>query len=86
MISEDPDITRPRSWCRRKGRDDLVVRIVGRTENHIDLAGRETTQSRIDIDVERSEFAQFQLEDFQIPASIERDFIVGDPERSLLGL
>ena len=34
----------------------------------------------------RSEFAQFQLQDFQVPAGIERNLVVGDPERSLLGL
>jgi hypothetical protein len=86
VISENPDITRLRSWCRRNGRDDLVVRIGGRRENHIDLAGREAGQSGIDINIERREFAQFQLQDFQIPAGIERDLIVSDPERSLLGL
>src|ERR1700676_2758115 len=85
-ISENPDIARLRLWCRRNGRDDLVVRIVDRRENHIDLAGREAGQSGVDIDIERREFAQFQLQDFQIPAGIERDLIIGDPERSLLGL
>ena len=31
-------------------------------------------------------FAQFQLQDFQVPAGIESDLVVGDPERSLLDL
>src|SRR6202043_17113 len=35
VIPENPDITRLRSWCRRNGRDDLVIRIEGRRENHI---------------------------------------------------
>src|ERR1700693_2598701 len=73
VIPENPDITRLRSWCRRNGRDDLVIRIEGRRENHIDLAGREASQSRIDINIERSELTQFQLQDFQIPAGIECD-------------
>ncbi len=56
---------RLRSWCCRNGRNDLVIRIGDRCENHIDLAGREAGQSRIDINIERREFAQFQLQDFQ---------------------
>ena len=86
VIPENPDVTRLRSWCRRNGRDDFVVRIAGRGEDHIDLAGREAGQSRIDINIDRSEFAQFQLQDFQIPAGIERDLVVGDAQRPLLGL
>jgi hypothetical protein len=73
-------------WCCGNGRDDLVVRIAGRGDNHIDLAGREAGQSGIDINIERRKFAQFQLQDFQIPAGIKRDLVVGDPERSLLDL
>ena len=61
-------------------RGDLIVRIVGRGENHIDLSRREPGQCGIDVDIERSEFAQFQLQDFQIPAGIERDLVVSDPE------
>src|SRR5258705_2098381 len=41
VLSENPDIIRLRSRCRRHGRDDLVVRIAGPGENHIDLSGRE---------------------------------------------
>src|SRR5262245_1145682 len=86
MLAENPDITRLRPWCRRNGRDDFVVRILGRSENHIDLAGREAGQGSIDINIDRCELAQFLLQDFQIPAGIERDLIVGNPERSLLNL
>src|SRR5271170_4153019 len=84
VVSENPDITRLRSGCRRNGRDDLVVRVAGRGENHIDLAVRESGQ--IDVDIERSEFAQFQLQDFQVPAGIERYLVVSDSECSLLDL
>jgi hypothetical protein len=52
----------------------------------IDLAGREPGQRGIDIDINRSEFSQFQLQDLQIPPGIECDLVVGDPERPLLGL
>ena len=86
MISENPDIARLRSWRFRNRRDDFVIGIGGRRENDIDLARREAGQRRIDVDINRGEFAQFQLQDFQIPAGIECDLIVGDPERSLLGL
>src|SRR5467141_1703023 len=57
VIAENPDIARLRSWCCRNRRDNLVLRIGGRCENHIDLAGREAGQSRVNFDIERSEFA-----------------------------
>ena len=82
----NPDITRLRSWHYRKGRDDLIIGIGGRREDDVDLAGRKAGQSGIDIDIDRSEFAQFQLQDFDIPAGIESNLVVGNPERSLLCL
>jgi hypothetical protein len=63
-IPEHLDIARLRSWFCRNGRDDLVVGIVCRGENHIDLAGRESGQSSVDIDIERSELSKFLLQDF----------------------
>jgi len=86
MLAENPDITWLRPWRYREGRDDLIIGIGGRREDHDDLASREAGQRGIDIDIDRSEFAQFQLQDFQIPAGIESDLVVGDPQRSLLGL
>src|SRR6516165_8119282 len=86
MLAENPDITWLRPWRYREGRDDLIIGIGGRREDHVDLASREAGQRGIDIDIDRSEFAQFQLQDFQIPAGIESDLVVGDPQRSLLGL
>src|SRR5260370_4296913 len=73
VISENPDIARLRSRCCRNGRDDLVIRIAGRREKNVDLAGREAGQSGIDIDIDRTEIAKFKLQDFQMPARIERD-------------
>ena len=70
MLAENPDIARLRSWRYREGRDDLIVGIGGRREDHIDLTGREASQRGIDIDIDRSEFAQFQLQDFDIPAGL----------------
>ena len=86
MLAENPDIAQLRPWRYWEGRDDLIIGIGSRRENDVDLAGREAGQSRIDIDIDRSEFAQFQLQDFKIPAGIESDLVVGDPQRSLLGL
>ena len=57
---------------------DLIIGIGSRRQNDVDLAGREASQRRIDIDIDRSELAQFLLQDFQIPACIERDLVVGD--------
>ena len=45
------------------------------------LAGRESGQRGIDIDIDRREFTQFLLQDFQIPARIERDLVVGNSQR-----
>ena len=62
-----------RSRCRWDGRDNLVIRVSGRGENHVNLASRESCQSRVDFDVDRGEFAKFLLEDFQVPARVESD-------------
>jgi hypothetical protein len=35
MIAENPEIAQLRSWCKRNSRDDLVIRIVGRSQNHM---------------------------------------------------
>ena len=86
MITEYPDVAWLRSWCCRNRWDDLVIRIGGRRQNDIDLAGREAGQDRIDIDIDRGELAKFQLQDFQIPAGIESDLVVGNPKRPLLDL
>ena len=86
VISENPDVAGLRSWRCRNRWDDFVIGIGGRRKNDVDLARREAGQRRIDVDINGGEFAQFQLQDFQIPARIECDLIVGDPERSFLGL
>src|SRR6516225_6108315 len=86
MLAENPDIAWLRPWRYREGRDHLIIGIGGRREDHVDLAGREAGQRGIDIDIDRSEFAQFQLQDFDIPAGIESDLVVGNPERPLLDL
>jgi hypothetical protein len=86
MLAEYPDVAWLRSRRCREGRNDLIIGIGSRRENDVDLTGREAGQSRIDIDIDRSELAQFELQDFQIPAGIERDLVVGDSKRPLLGL
>src|SRR6516164_4461990 len=86
VLAQNPDIAWLRPWRYREGRDDLIIGIGGRRENDVDLASREAGQRGIDIDIDRSEFAQFQLQDFQIPAGIESNLVVGDPERPLLDL
>jgi hypothetical protein len=80
MLAENPDIAHLRFGRHRKGRDDLIIGIGSRREHDVDLAGREAGQRGIDIDIDRSEFAQLQLQDFQIPARIESDLIVRDPK------
>src|SRR5262249_28356517 len=59
MLAKNPDVTQLGSRCRWKGRDDLIVRIVARGQNHIDLTCRKAGQSRIGIDFERRKFTQF---------------------------
>jgi transposase len=86
VISKDPDVAQFRSRYHRNLRDDLVIRIVGGHQDHIDLAGRKAGQSWIDVDINRTEFTKLQLKNLQIPAGIERNLVVGDPQRSLLGL
>src|SRR5258705_12142159 len=63
VISENPDIAWLRSWRCPNRRNNLVIGIGGRCEDHIDLARREASQSEINIDIERGKFAQFQLQD-----------------------
>jgi hypothetical protein len=48
MLAENPDVAGPRFGCFRNRRNDLIIRIDSRRHNHIDLAGREPGQSRID--------------------------------------
>src|SRR5262249_22498694 len=59
VIPENPDIARLRSGRYRSRGDDLVVRIGGRRQDYIDLAGRKPGQGEIEIDIDRSQFAEF---------------------------
>jgi len=86
VLAKNPDVTRLRLRCRRSRRDDLIVGIGGFRKEDVDLAGREAGERRINIEVDRGELAEFLLQDFQIPAGIERDLVVGDPQCPLLGL
>src|SRR6516225_7306936 len=61
VLAEIPDIAWLCPWRYREGRDDLIVGIGGRREDHIDLAGREAGQRGIDIDIDRSEFGLLRL-------------------------
>src|SRR6266481_5480509 len=60
VFSENPDIAWLRSWRCGNRRDDLVIRVDSCRQDHIDLAGREAGQREIDINIDRTEFAEFQ--------------------------
>src|SRR5258705_3620971 len=58
VIPENPDIAWLRSWRCGNRRDDLVIRIDGGRQDHIDLTGREAGQRHIDVDINRTELAE----------------------------
>ena len=58
MIAKNPEIAQLRSWCERNSRDDLVIRILDLSQDHIYFAGREADESEIDINIDRCEFAE----------------------------
>ena len=86
MLTEDPDVAGPGAGGHRHRRDHLVLGIGRTLQDHVDLAGGEAGERKIEIDVEHRQFAELELQEIEVPAGAERDLVVGDPERALLRL
>jgi hypothetical protein len=86
VLPKDPDVARLCPRLRRDRRDDLVFGVRRRRQNYINLAARKTGQCQVDIDFNRVELAQLQLQNLRIPAGVERDLVVGNAQRPLLGI
>ena len=70
----------------RHRRDHFVLGIGRTLEDHVDLAGGEAGERKVEIDVEHRQFAELELQEIEVPAGAERDLVVGEPERALLRL
>ena len=70
--------------CGRHSRDRFVLRVRRRLEHHVDLADRKAAQRQIERHVELGDLAELELEEIDIPAGIERNLVVGDPQGPLL--
>jgi hypothetical protein len=86
MLAQDPDVARLRARRLGDGRNGLVVRIAAAVENDVDLAGRETGRRQVEGDIEGRKFGKVELQEVEIPPGIERDLVVGQAQRPLLGL
>ena len=86
MFSKYPDVTDLGPRLDGDSRDDFVVGIVGGLQYDIDLSRRKAGQREIEVDIDRADLVQLKLEDLEVPAGIERDLVVGQPQRLLLGI
>ena len=84
VLAEDPDVTRPGPWAHRHRRDQLVLGIGRALQDHIDLAGGEAGQRKVETDVDHRQLAKLELQQIEVPAGAQRDLVVGDPQRALL--
>jgi len=81
--AEAPDISRPGSRRPWHGRHHLVIGIGAAIEDDVDFARREAGEAQIDFQIRRGELAEFGFEQLDVPASVQRDLVVGEPERAL---
>jgi hypothetical protein len=84
MLSTNPDIAETGAGLGWNGGNRLVVRISLRGQQHIDLAGRKPREGKIEINLEVGEFLKLRLQEVHIPASVERNLIVGQAQRPSL--
>ena len=84
VIAKDPDITGSGARGLRHRRDRLIVGIRRAFQRHVDLAGRETRDRQVEVDVEYRQLAQLQLQKVEIPAGAKGKLVVGKPERPFL--
>ena len=53
-------------------------------KHDVDLAGCKPGERQVEVDVERADLVQLELEDFDVPPGIESDLVVGQAKRLLL--
>ena len=85
VLAENPDVAELRPGLDRDGGNDLLVGIIRGLEHDVDLAAGEAGQRQVEVDVERADVVKLEPQDLDVPAGIQRDLVVGEAERLLLG-
>ena len=62
MLAEDPDVARSAARCRPDRRDRVIVRILAAAQEHVELACGKARHRKVEVDIERRQLREFDLE------------------------
>lgn len=84
VLVELPDVPDACAQLGRDCRNHLVIGINLLTQHDIDLTPAEPGQPKVHVELGQRQFGELELEDLDIPAGIQGDLVVREPQRLLL--